>query len=220
MSGYIIYVVDTETTGFDPISNDIIEISMIRAQIDNLGEVHQEQKTWYLKALNAQSISEEALAVNGHLRNDILHFSPEGRLKYRNPDSVITEIEQWMSEDEMSSMDRIFVGQNPIFDVNFLQQLWTKNNCADTFPFQLENNNRILDTKQIAVLIDLCTGRRRLRYNLSSLVKAFGVKKGKAHQASEDTRMTIDLLLTFLNPMKDILNKSFKDSYLPDENSL
>ena len=68
MSGYIIYVVDTETTGFDPISNDIIEISMIRAQIDNLGEVHQEQKTWYLKALNAQSISEEALAVNGHFR--------------------------------------------------------------------------------------------------------------------------------------------------------
>lgn len=212
-NGYVIYVVDTETTGLDPVVHDIIEISMTRLTFDEQGESHQEQKTWLLKAQNASSISDEALNVNGHKREDILHLTKFGKENYHLPAQVIADIELWVMEDNVSAMDRIFVGQNPYFDIEFLKQLWKKLGTPNTFPFELDNNNRTVDTKQIAVLIDLCTGRRRLQYNLSALVKAFGVKKGKAHKASEDVRMTTDLLITFLAPLRPVMQEKFKDAY-------
>ena len=84
---YIIYVVDTETTGFDPIENDIIELSMRRFSI--LEPEKQEAKTWLLKAMNPSSISDEALAINNHKREDIVHQSEFGKANYLLPSIVI-----------------------------------------------------------------------------------------------------------------------------------
>lgn len=215
-NGYVLYIVDTETTGLDPAVNDVIEISMCRLIFDDQGNTHQDQKSWLLKALNPASISDEALRVNGHKREDILHLTKFGKETYHLPEQVIAEIELWVMEDNVSAMDRIFIGQNPYFDIDFLKQLWRRLDTPSTFPFELENGNRTLDTKQIAVLIDLCTGRRRLQYSLSALVKAFGVKKERAHRADADVRMTTDLLITFLNPLRPTIQEKFKSAY-PEE---
>lgn len=215
-NGYVIYVCDTETTGLDAVLNDVIEISMCRVNMDAEGKVETEQKTWLLKALDAKTIQDEALAVNGHKREDILHLSKFGKENYRLPAEVVAEIELWMMDDNVSAVDRIFAGQNPNFDINAMKELWRKVGSPTTFPFAVENNNRVIDTKQIVTLFDLCIGKRRLYYNLSALVKAFGVKKGKAHQAAEDTRMTTDLLVKLLDPIRQVVAESFKDCY-PDE---
>lgn len=215
-NGYVIYVCDTETTGLDAVLNDVIEISMCRVNMDAEGTVETEQKTWLLKALDAKTIQDEALAINGHKREDILHLSKFGKENYRLPAEVVAEIELWMMDDNVSAVDRIFAGQNPNFDINALKELWRKVDSPTTFPFAVENNNRVIDTKQIVTLFDLCIGKRRLYYNLSALVKAFGVKKGKAHQAAEDTRMTTDLLVKLLEPIRQVVAESFKDCY-PDE---
>ncbi len=53
-----LYVADTETTSLD-IRGDIIEISFLRIS-------DGEQKTWYLKAIHEDQISEEALEINQH----------------------------------------------------------------------------------------------------------------------------------------------------------
>lgn len=215
MNGYVIYVTDTETTGLDAIANDVIEISMCRVIYEN-GKASQEQKTWLLKAMNPKTISDEALRVNGHQRDDILHLTKHGKENYMLPTQVVAEIELWVMDDNVSATDRIFAGQNPNFDISALQELWNKVGSPTTFPFALENNNRVIDTKQIATFIDLCTGRRRQYYNLSSLVKAFGVKKGKAHQAAEDVRMTVDLLIAMMDPVRNLIAESFKDCYPTD----
>lgn len=211
--GYIVYISDTETTGLDPVQNEIVELSIARIRLDHKLEAEYDQKTWYLKALKPETISDEALAINGHKREDILHQSKFGRETYREPSEIVPEVELWIMEDNMSAVDRIFAGQNPKFDLDFMKALWKKTGSPGTFPFETTNDNRILDIKQLAIMIDLCTGRRRLHYNLSALVKALGVKKGKAHKAEEDVRMTADVLLSMLRPIQATVIDSFQAAY-------
>ncbi|KKN70837.1 hypothetical protein LCGC14_0427290 [marine sediment metagenome] len=211
MSGYIIYVVDTETTGLDAYKNDVIEISACRFKMSNLKDT--EQKTWYLKALDASTIKDEALAINKHKREDILHLTKFGRDTYKDPVETVADIERWIMTDNMSALDRVIAGQNIQFDVSALKALWSKVDTIDTFPFSLDRGNRTLDTMMLATAIDVCTGRRRRYYNLNTLVKSFGVKKRKAHRAEDDVAMTIDLLVKMLEPLKDVAKKAFADCY-------
>lgn len=215
--GYITYITDTETTNLDYDKGDIIEISMCRLTPKD-DTYEEDQKTWYLKALNPSGIDDDALRVNGHKKEDILHQTKEGKEKYKDPKQVINEIELWISEDGYSSMDRIWVGQNPMFDINHMQALYKKMGIQD-FPFAIGNGNRVLDTKQIVTLFDLCTGRRRKYYNLGAFVKALGIKKGKAHQASEDVRMTKDILIKLIKMIKTVVAEQFSSCY-SEEDSL
>jgi|LauGreDrversion4_2_1035121.scaffolds.fasta_scaffold17222_6 DNA polymerase III alpha subunit (gram-positive type) len=209
---YVIYVIDTETTGLDPTVNDIIELSALRLVRDG-DEFKREQKTWYIKPTNVHNISEEALKVNGHKKEDILWETKEGKEKYLELKDVISDFELWVMEDCASVMDRIFAGHNPVFDANFMKSAWSKAGSESTFPFDLTANNRVLDTKQIVIFIDICTGRRRSKYNLSEIVKCFDIKKGKAHRADEDTRMTADFLEKIVKSASSTFTELYKDSY-------
>lgn len=210
-TGYIIYVIDTETTGLDAKEHDIIELSVCRFRMSNPDLA--EQKTWCLKALNPISISDEALAINKHKREDILHFTKFGRETYKEPNQVVAEIERWILSDDVSVMDRIIAGQNIRFDINAMQELWKKVGSYDTFPFDLKKNRRIVDTIMLTTIIDLCVGRRRKHYNLGSLVKSFNVTKRRAHRAEDDVAMTKDLLVKLLNPLKEQAKMAFDNSY-------
>lgn len=212
MSDYTIYVVDTETTGFDPELNDVIEVSMLRLhQKDN--DFLREQKTWFLKPTSEFHISDEALKINGHKKEDILWKTEEGKEKYKLIQDVLPEIELWVMEDSCSVMDRIFAGHNPNFDINFLKSTWKKANSESTFPFDLTAGNRVLDTKQLVLFIDLCVGKRRSKYSLGEVLKPFGVKKGKAHRADEDTRMTADLFESILSSVAPHVKSIYNESY-------
>ena len=101
--------------------------------------------------------------------------------------------------------------------MNHLQQLWKKVGREKDFPFEIGNGNRLVDTKAIVTLYDICTGRRRKYYNLGKLVQACRVKKDKAHRADGDVRMTRDLLLFLVNMIKETVADRFKDCYLDDE---
>ena len=209
---YILYVCDTETTGQDPQKHDVIEVSFWRIDSKILsGEKIElnEQKTWYLTPLNSQAIEEKALYINKHKREDILHQTTEGRELYKNPHETIDEIEAWIMDDDVSLDDRVFIGQNPKFDYDFLVELWKKTGNENSFPF----SPFILDTIQIARMIDVCMGKKRSRYNLGSLVKDFGVTKARAHRAADDTKMTKDLVVKQLSPIYNIIREHFKDYY-------
>jgi len=208
MAEYIIYVNDTETTGKEPKENDIIEISFLRFYFNKPDEV--DQKTWLIRAMNPASIKDDALAKNGHKKEDILCQTEYGRENYKHPNIVLPEIEAWIDQDGHSAYDRVFAGQNPKFDWNFELDLWSRNNSLDTFPFETGPNMKIIDTKEIVLLIDIVLGQTRASYSLSNLVKDFGIKKEKAHQAAGDTKMTKDLLVTLTNGFKESVEKSFK----------
>ncbi len=217
--GYVIYVCDTETTGLNAVENDVIELSMFRLIPQGDDSYKEDQRTWLIKAINPKTISDEALNKNGHKREDILHLSKFGKENYLLPQEVVDQVETWMMEDNVSAVDRVFAGQNPKFDLDFLKELWKRCDrpTENDFPFMIGNGNRVIDTKQIVVLFDICTGRRRKYYNLSSLVKAVGVKKGKAHKADEDTRMTKDLMMKLISIIKTVVAEQFKDAYPNDE---
>lgn len=208
---YIIYVIDTETTGLDNKLHDIIEMSMYRIYLNKGAEQEGEQKTWLIKAARPENIQADALAKNGHKKEDILCQTDYGKENYKSIESVIEEVEEWISKDGMSSHDRVFAGQNPLFDFSHMEETWKRNNSIDTFPFLTGANKLIIDTKHIALFFDICLGQKRDRYNLGSLVKSFGVKKGKAHRADEDTRMTKDLLFVFINAIAPAIRGKFEN---------
>ena len=208
MSDYIIYISDVETTGRDPKENEVIEISYLRFYFNKPDEI--DQKTWLLRALNPATIKDDALAKNGHKKEDILCKTEYGRDNYKSPELVLPEIEDWFSQDGHSAYDRVFAGQNPWFDMDFQTELWSKNNSLDTFPFENGPNLKIIDTKEIVLLIDIVLGQTRDSYSLSNLVKNFGVKKEKAHRADADVRMTKDLLINLVNGFKESVEKNFK----------
>lgn len=213
-NSFVLYVNDAETTGLDSQLHDIIEISMCRLTHIKNGEYADEQKTWKVKAQNPKTISDEALKVNGHKREDILGISKYGRETYLDPKQVIEEIELWMLEDNVSSVDRIFVGQNPKFDLDMMTAMWTKNGKSmEDFPFACERGKRILDTAMIVALFDVCTGKRRKNYSLGKLIKACGVKKDKAHSADGDVRMTRDLFLKCISIIFESVAANFQDCY-------
>jgi DNA polymerase III epsilon subunit-like protein len=212
---YSEYIIDTETTGTDPSKHDIIEICLWRR-----GE--EESKTWLLKAMNPSTIEDVALRINKHKKEDILHKTAEGRANYKLPSDVIPEIEMWLMEDGAAAEDRVFIGQNPMFDYNFMLALWEKQKCIDTFPFGywLENSDgtkknigMVIDTIDLVKIIDVCLGKRRGRYNLGSLVKAFGITKAQAHRADGDVKMTKELFEKIIGPMKLIIEQNFGECY-------
>src|ERR1700727_1590721 len=163
----ILYTIDCETTGISPVKGcEIIEISLYRLT-DNM------QKTWGLKPLNFDAIETEALRINNHKLDDLKHLTKFGVDTYRDPATVIVEIENFMAEDLVSSGERVLCGQNITFDLGFMEKLWADNNATDTFPFG--KRPLLLDTKQIALFLDIATGDKSEFYNLSSLVTKYGV---------------------------------------------
>lgn len=213
-NGYVPYITDTETTGMDPEKHEIIEYSSCRLRIESAKNIIKEQKTWCIKPINVKDIDKGALAVNNHKLEDLLHQTEYGRETYRPLDEVIPEIELWMSEDDVSVIDRLLVGQNiKTFDMPFIKNAWKKSGSLETLPFDFERDRCALDTLDIVKFIDLCSGKRRKFMNLSALVKDFHIKKAKAHRAEGDVQMTTDLLIKILEVGFDVFGGRFDDCY-------
>jgi DNA polymerase III epsilon subunit-like protein len=213
---YAVYVCDTETTGTDPTKHDVIEVCFWR-----IGD--EESKTWCLRAVNVDEISDEALHVNKHKREDILQKTEVGKEKYLDPKDVLPEIEMWFMEDGAAAEERILVGQNPKFDYDFLLALWRRNNAEDTFPFGYWRNSKdgkqrfnvgyLIDTINLARIVDLCTDKKRPYYNLKSLVNDFGVTKATAHRADGDVKMTKELFEKIIDVIRDPIRDNLSDCY-------
>jgi len=180
-----IYLIDTETTGIEVGVAEIIEISLYRLS-------NNDQKTWCIKPMKYENISQDALRVNGHKLEDLMHKTAHGKETYKNPEQVISEIENWMMEDFSTPDDRIFVAQNAYFDKLHMEHLWKSHGFEATFPF----GRKYLDTIQIELFLDYVDGKQNDFYNLSSLVERYKVKKEKSHKADSDTRMMRDVFLS------------------------
>jgi len=191
---YEFYIADSETTGLDPVENDVIETSLIRLST-------QEQKTWLLKPININNISTNALRVNGHKLEDILHQTKEGRENYLDPNKIIVDIENWVMDDGVPAQNRFLIGQNIGFDRSMFENLWKKCNASGSFPF----GRRMIDTMGIELFFDYCIGKFAEGYSLSNLTKKYGVKNEKAHSAAADTKATKDVFLAQVNFLKKLI---------------
>jgi len=178
-----LYGCDCESTGLDPLKNEPIEITFIRLSTD-------ECKTWCLKPLNPDNIEADALRVNGHKLDDLLHRTAEGRSRYLNPERVLVDMENWLAKDELPSDQRILLGHNVHFDREMLASLWRKCDSYDTFPL---NNKYALDTMQIEFFLDHIKGEYGEGYSLRNLARNYKVKQDKAHTAEDDTKVMTEI---------------------------
>src|SRR5271165_1164412 len=195
---YELYVCDTETSGLT-LEHDIVEVSFYRLTTGD-------QKTWCIRPIRTDNIQADALRVNGHNLEDLLHNTKEGREKYIPAEKATAEIENWLMNDLHTSEERLLVGHNICgFDKDMLVALWDKSNASETFPF---SKRFALDTMQIQVFMDVIGITEQSEYyNLNGLVQKYGIKKEKAHRASGDTRMCKDLFLKQANFIRNLAKK-------------
>jgi DNA polymerase III epsilon subunit-like protein len=184
---------DTETTGLGA-DCDPIEISLYRLDTD-------ECRTWCLKPVNVTAIQADALKINGHRREDILHLTAEGRERYRPVADVLVEIENWVMEDGVPAEQRILLGHNVHFDREMLVGAWRKSGSAGTFPFSPKYG---IDTMMIEFGLDYAACMFGEGYSLRNLCKKYGVKNEKSHTAEADTRAMVGVFREQMKLLKSI----------------
>jgi DNA polymerase III epsilon subunit-like protein len=181
MSKYVFYGCDTETTGLQ-LKNDIIELSLYRLSDDT-------QKTWHIKPINFNEIEPAALRVNGHNLEDLKGSTKFGRDTYLEANAVIIDIENWLAEDDSPASARCLIGHNISFDKGMMEQLWSKCNASDSFPF----GRRFMDTMIMELMFDYCKDDFAEGYSLNNLSKKYAIKNDKAHSAAADTKCTVEI---------------------------
>ncbi len=98
-------IVDVETTGTNPIKNSLVSIGAVDFNNPDI-RFYEECRMW-----NGAHIEPAALAVNGFSEDQIRDVNkPEEK-------EIITRFIQWVNERD----SQVVVGQNPMFDLGFLQ---------------------------------------------------------------------------------------------------
>ncbi len=195
---FVIYVLDTETTSLSANEGEIIELSIYRLNDDK-------QQTWCIKPKNYAAISPDSLRINKHKLEDLKHQTEFGRATYKEMAEVLPLVENFFLEDGEDANNRILAGQNIQFDLNFLMEMWKRENTIETFPFG--NRPKLLDTMQLALFLDIVNGEKSEYYNLKTLIAKYAIKNSKAHSAKSDTLATKELLLAQIHSVQ----KSIKD---------
>lgn len=194
---YQVYFLDTETNGLDPNVHSPVEISIYKLSSGA-------KSTWHLKPLDVGATAVEALRVNGIKIEDLRGETEEGRRKYREPEKVLVEIENWLMDDFTSPNDRIIGGHNASFDRGMLEALWRRCGSDGTFPF---NRKYIVDTFGIEFFLDFCKGKFAEGYNLKSLAKKYGVKNEHAHTAESDTKTAVEVFMKQADMVRKLFGK-------------
>lgn len=183
----ILTVLDTETTGLDSDIHEIIEIAAITYLLDKEGNRYVLKK--FESKINPQQLhtaSEKALEVNG--------FTLEKWKGAPNASEVMPDIKEIIEQSD------ILIGQNLIFDLNFVNEVCHRNNIdPPSFP-------PYIDTKSIADR--LVAANWIQRSGMDYLVEHYDVKvEGRAHTALVDcerTMLVFDELLRDVNQEYDI----------------
>jgi DNA polymerase-3 subunit epsilon len=172
---------DVETSGLDPIQNDILTLAGI-IEID--GEVKEE---FYLEMqpFNYDTISKEALVVNGLTIEQIKTFQ-RPQEAHKKLQSIFSKyINRYNKLDKLTA-----IGHNVGFDMRFLNSLFRK--CGDKY-FGSWIDYHFLDTM---VLLNLLKFNKVIQIDNVKLVTAakhFGVELTEAHNAMADIKATREL---------------------------
>lgn len=181
---------DTETTGLNPESNDIIDLGMIL--IVDKEVVFKESIR--MQPFDWTNIAPEALETNGFTIADLKTF-PDPVEQYRK---IICTFSKYV--DKYNKLDRFFpMGYNVQFDLNFLAAYFRK---ADP------NNEFGLGSWIQWILFDLMQqlrndcfrsgGKKKYEnFKLETIAKAHGFEF-KAHNALEDATVTLELIKKYL----------------------
>lgn len=169
--------VDIETTGFNPETQEIIEIGcVIVKQVDGvLGDVVEEFEL-KIKPEKLENADPEALSINGYNEAEWLFAS---------------DLTQAMQVFADKTKECIFVAHNVAFDWSFIAKAFATTEVENKMFYAK------IDTISFA-LAKLHKDPNVTRYNLGSLCERFGITNDRAHTALADTRATVEVYRNLL----------------------
>ncbi|MCI5051146.1 MAG: 3'-5' exonuclease [Candidatus Pacebacteria bacterium] len=164
--------IDIETTGFNPETQEIIEIGcVIVKQNEGIpGEVVEEFEL-KIKPEKLEHADPEALSINGYNEAEWL---------------FAMSLEQAMQVFADKTKDCIFVAHNAAFDWSFIAKAFATTGVENKMFYAK------IDTISFA-LAKLHNDPAITKYNLGFLCDHFGITNDKAHTALADTRATAEL---------------------------
>ena len=162
----ILTVFDTETTGLNPDKHEILEAALLSLILDADGNHYVlKEREFKIKPERLHLASSKALEINGYNDEDWKDALPFSE--------VIEQMRPIIEESD------IFLGQNLIFDMRFVDENCRRNDikCPE-FP-------AYIDTKQMADKLVVAEWLKRS--GMDYLVEHYGVEvQGRAHTALVD----------------------------------
>ena len=185
---------DCETTGLNAVENDIISLAMI-IEID--GEIKDKL---YLKIQphNYETVSDEALKINGFTREDLKTFLP--------PKEAHTQIVKFFAKyvdkyKKFKTMEDKLVpaGYNVLFDIQFLAEFFKK--CGDKY-FGAFVDYHKLDIASIVLFLKMHKKINLKGYKLVNVAEHLEIAID-AHNAESDILVTRDVAYKLINKIME-----------------
>ena len=178
--GNKVFWFDVETTGLDPIKQDIIQLAFL-IEID--GDIIEGQNL-LMQPFDYNAINQEALDVHGRTIKEIKTY-PDPRIVYTE---LIAILEKYV--DRYNPLDKFHpAGYNSRFDLDFLRHFFIKN--EDVY-FGSWFNYKAIDPLSLLHLLDGIGCVSLDNYRLETVCKHFNIPL-KAHDALSDIHATRDL---------------------------
>lgn len=173
MSNKLYCSLDIETSGFDPLKNEVLEIGFVFFEVE--AKPDQKGNTDAKKA--RIRITEEYTRVfkpNGKVEANILGLTGISQEELDNAEPF----SNYKDELQKKLKDTVIVGHNIVFDIKFLESTG------------LKFSGGVIDTLDLVQWI-LPTHHS---YNLENLMHTFGISHKEAHRALADSKATLKLL--------------------------
>jgi len=174
---------DTETTGLDARQNDIIQLAAIFLEGEPGKLVAKGEFITYMKPRSFDTVTDEALRVNGITREQMEGFIGPGEALYRFEEFLSQFIERYNPCDKA-----IPLGYNVSFDIDFLSQFYLK--LENHYLGAWINRRLALDPLPLMRYIAYQGGIKLDSYTLESVCKHLEIPL-QAHDALEDIRATV-----------------------------
>lgn len=178
----IITFIDTETTGLDLMQHEVIELGMLRVHVDK-SWIHSKMECFEakIKPKFIKRASPQALKVNG--------YTADKWKKAIKAIDILPIYKEWVESSDY------LAGQNLIFDYNFINQLF------DREEIERPQYPKYFDTKKMAE--ELVKNGTIKRTSLDYLCENFNIRTtGRAHTALADVMRTFELFKKLTETVK------------------
>lgn len=182
---------DCETTGLDPMKNDIIQIAGI---IERDG-VESDTFDFKIAPFDWDAIEPKALEVSGITIEDLKTFDNPIKVYCRLLSLFDLHINKYDKDDKF-----VVCGYNVGFDIEFLKGFFIKNQNNFLFSY-------LGSKKDVYAIIQYLVSMKKMipeNSKLETICKYFNIEIEGAHDAMVDTRATKQLIEKIDNILKDI----------------
>lgn len=168
-------VIDTETTGLSPLSNQILSVGLLHIKANkNILKILNEKHI--LVKHDEYNLSKRAMQVNKiNLK--------EHEKKAKSPKQACKQIKWFIDENNLNSTT--VLGHNVSFDINFLTNFFENEKVKYPFFNQKEDTRYLWDKLKKRKLINPL-----LNSKLSTIANHFGIDCSNAHCAIDDCKIT------------------------------